>query len=161
MVERAAAVLAWVHEELAADTPFGAMSCSMGTNAIFGPVLWHGLDAAVDYQLVTGGPFFWDINRACGVGAYDHGYCSLDGATRCTRNADCPGADSDSNSFCRFPQAIEQGEEWLYESVINHVYATRTARFSLRPRIQTRRATPPSTRAASAFAPARTGASIT
>ena len=128
MIGRVAALLAWIHANLAGDAPFGAMSCSMGTNAIFGPVVWHGLDAAIDYQLVTGGPFFWDINRACGVGAYDHGYCSLDGVTRCVRNADCPGADVDSNSFCRYPQAIEQGEEWLYESVINHVYVTRDCR---------------------------------
>lgn len=124
MIARVAALLAWVHGNLSAGKPFGAMSCSMGANAIFGPVVWHGLDDAIDYQLVTGGPFFWDINRACGLGAYDHGYCSLDGATRCTGDADCPGADADSNSFCRYPKSIEQGEEWLYESVINHVHAT-------------------------------------
>ena len=124
MTRRVAVLLAWAHEHLAGGEPFGTMSCSMGTNAIFGAVAWHGLDAAIDYQLVAGGPFFWDINRACGVGAYDHGYCSLDGATRCVENADCPGADADANSFCRRPATIEQGEEWLYESVINHVYAT-------------------------------------
>ena len=124
MVSRVAALLAWTHANLSTAAPFGAMSCSMGTNAIFGAVVWNGLDAALDYSLVTGGPFFWDINRACGVGAYDHGYCSLDGVTRCADDGDCPGSDADSNSFCRYPKSIEQGEEWLYESVINHVYAT-------------------------------------
>ena len=126
MISRVAALLAWVHANLSGGKPFGAMSCSMGTNAIFGPVIWDGLDAAIDYQLVTGGPFFWDINRACGVGAYEQGYCSLDGVTSCAENADCPGSDLDSNSFCRQPKSIEQGEEWLYESVINHVYASRS-----------------------------------
>jgi hypothetical protein len=51
----------WSHENLAGPAMFGTLGCSMGTNATFGPVLWHGMDPIVDYQLFVGGPNMWDL----------------------------------------------------------------------------------------------------
>ena len=144
-----------------------------GGQAIWHHVVQHGHQrhfrprglgrAGRRHRLPTGHrrPFFWDINRACGVGAYDHGYCSLDGVTRCANDVDCPGADVDNNSFCRYPKSIEQGEEWLYESVINHVYATQNCQILQSSANPDAPRDPAFDEGSFGFAPGRTGASTT
>jgi hypothetical protein len=38
----------------------------MGTAATCGALVWRGLDSAIDYQMLIGGPGFWDVNAGCG-----------------------------------------------------------------------------------------------
>ena len=119
--ERVAGAIAWVHENLAGSGGFGTVGCSMGAQATFGAVYWHGLDDAVDYQLFIGGPPLWDINAGCGRRAYSEGYCDADAARACVGHADCAGSGHDDGR-CVAPGTIPLAP--LYESVINHVHAT-------------------------------------
>ena len=98
---RVASVIAWSHDNLSNDAMFGTLGCSMGTNATFGPVLWHGLDPIIDYQLFVGGPNMWDLNAQCGRRHYDSGYCDYDGVTSCRNNNEC--IILDTNSQCVMP----------------------------------------------------------
>ena len=122
---RVAAIMAWIHDEMAGEAAFGTMACSMGTNAIIGPVLFHGLDDIIDYQSFTGGPFFWDVHRACNQPTtYEHGYCAADGVTVCAADEACAG----EGNFCKLPGIIANGEflfaSRLYQSAVNHMHAT-------------------------------------
>ena len=121
---RVAAIMAWIHENMAGPPAFGAMACSMGTNAIIGPVLFHGLDDIIDYQSFTGGPFFWDVHRACNLPTtYEQGFCAADGTTVCADDGQCAG----EGDFCQLPGVIANGEfefaSRLYESAVNHMHA--------------------------------------
>ena len=129
ITRRVADIMTWIHDEMVGEPAFGSMACSMGTNAILGPVLFHGLDEIIDYQSFTGGPFFWDIQRACNLpSSYRHGYCALNGTTSCESNADCGG----EANFCQFPGVIGNGENpfanRLYESAVNHMHGTDACR---------------------------------
>ena len=123
---RVAVAVAWAHENLAGPSTFGTMGCSMGAQATFGAVLWHGLDDIVDYQALGGGPPLYDINAGCGRRGYERGYCDLDGGVACTEDADCKGVSE--NSLCRVPETIPA--DWAYESVVNHAHATTACRIA-------------------------------
>ena len=120
LTRRMAAIIAWSHEQLSGGGMFGTAACSVGANATFGPVYWYGLDEVIDYQLLTGGPFLWDINAGCGRRQYELGYCAVDGVTRCTENDQC---DSQGN-YCDFTSVMGSGDEFLYEAFANHPLAT-------------------------------------
>ncbi|MFT5349685.1 MAG: hypothetical protein ACI9MF_000498, partial [Gammaproteobacteria bacterium] len=72
--KRVASLIAWSHDNLSDSNKFGTLGCSMGTNATFGPVLWHGLDPIIDYQVFVGGPNMWDLNAQCARRHYKKGY---------------------------------------------------------------------------------------
>ena len=120
LTRRMAAVIAWTHENLTGGGMFGTAACSLGSNATFGPVYWYGLDGIIDYQLLTGGPFIWDINAGCGRRKHELGYCANDGVTRCTENDQCGG----QGNYCDFTSVMGSGDEFLYEAFANHPLAT-------------------------------------
>ena len=117
---RVASVIAWVHENLAGPADFGTVGCSMGTQATLGATYWHEVDEVVDYQLMVGGPAFWDINAGCGLRSYPFGFCDLDARRACSSDADCRHLSE--RSECNRPSPIPMA--WMYESVVNHVHAT-------------------------------------
>ena len=120
LTRRMAAVVAWSHEHLSGGGMFGTAACSVGANATFGPVYWYGLDAIIDYQLLTGGPFIWDISAGCGRRRHELGYCTGDGVTRCTSAGQCGG----QGNYCDFTSVMGAGDEFLYEAFANHPLAT-------------------------------------
>lgn len=120
LTRRVASLIAWVHEHLAGAGDFGTVGCSMGTQATLGAVVYYGVDAVVDYQLMVGGPPLWDLNAGCGRRRYASGFCDLDPAEACRADADCAGLSP--RSQCIRPGPIPLA--WLYESVVNHVHAT-------------------------------------
>ena len=122
VTRRIAAIIAWVHENLAGDARLGTVGCSMGAQATFGAVYWHGIDEAVDYQLFIGGPALWDINAGCGRRTYASGHCDRDPGVACTSDADCRALGA--NSRCDRLGPIYRDNVWLYEQVVNHVHAT-------------------------------------
>ena len=126
LTKRIAAMLAWVHENLAGPSDFGTVGCSMGTQATLGAVYWHGVDDIIDYQLMVGGPGLWDVNAGCGRRVYETGYCDLDAAVSCRIDGECASAGSGSRCVKATPIPLE----WMYESVINHVHATRACTIS-------------------------------
>ena len=126
--KRVASAIAWVHDNLAGADSFGTMACSMGTNATLGPVLWYGLDDIIDYQLFSGGPFFWDVNSACARRTYEQGFCDIDGTTQCSSDADC--ASVSDTAVCRVADTIWEADYELYESVVNHTHATSACRIA-------------------------------
>ena len=123
---RVASAIAWVHENLAGPAEMGTVGCSMGAQATFGAVYWHGLDDIVDYQMFGGGPPLWDINAGCGRRSYETGHCDVDASRACSTDADC--GDLDPNSRCRMPAPIPF--DFLYESVVNHVHATQSCKIA-------------------------------
>ena len=125
---RVAAIMAWIHDNMAGEPAFGTMACSMGTNATIGPVLFHGLDDVIDYQSFTGGPFFWDVHRACNLPTtYELGYCAADGVTACAAEGEDEACTGEGN-ICKLPGVIAGGQfefaSRLYESAVNHMHAT-------------------------------------
>lgn len=118
---RVAAIMAWTHEHLSGEAMFATMGCSMGTNATFMPVLWHGLDPVVDYQLFVGGPNMWDLNAQCGRRHYEEGHCDLDPTVECREDADCAALGSDAH--CRMPRPYVEINE-IFDTFANHVHAT-------------------------------------
>ena len=125
---RVASIIAWTHEHLSADAAFGTWGCSMGTNATFGPVLWHGLDPIIDYQLFVGGPNMWDLNAQCGRRQYTEGYCDMDGVTACENNADCAALGNDAR--CRMPRPYAEIDK-VFDIFANHVHATTACRIAV------------------------------
>ena len=121
---RVASAISWVHENLAGPAEMGTLGCSMGAQATFGAVFWHGLDDIVDYQALGGGPPLWDINAGCGLRTYTEGYCDLDANVTCSTDADC--ASLSEESHCRVPEVIPF--DFLYEGVVNHVHATQNCK---------------------------------
>ena len=125
---RVAAIMSWIHDNMAGEPAFGTMACSMGTNATIAPVLFHGLDDIIDYQSFTGGPFFWDVHRACNLPTtYEQGYCAADGVTACAAEGEDEACAGEGN-FCKLPGVIAGGQfefaSRLYESAVNHMHAT-------------------------------------
>lgn len=119
--KRVASLMDWSHENLAGEAMFGSLGCSMGTNATFGPVLWHGLDPVVDYQLFVGGPNMWDLNTQCARRPYDKGFCNLDATTACTRDSDCKRVGAEAR--CAIPGPYTTIDE-TFNYMPNHVHAT-------------------------------------
>jgi hypothetical protein len=99
---RVAAVIAWAHDQLAPNVPFGLMGTSNGGLATVGAVAWHDLDARVDYHLVSSGNLAWDIAARCQrlVGAWTGpGLCETRPELDCRDHADCP-----RGGRCAFPE---------------------------------------------------------
>jgi hypothetical protein len=113
--------MTWTHDNLSGTEMFGTLGCSMGTNATFGPVLWHGLDPIVDYQVFVGGPNMWDLNAQCGRRTYEQGFCDLDGVTACKEDRDCRVLGEAAQCF-RPDQYTTIGR--LFEQLPNHIHVT-------------------------------------
>lgn len=118
---RVASVMQWVHDELSGDYRYGTLGCSMGTNATFGPVLWHGLDPVVDYQTMVGGPNMWDLNAQCGRRVYSEGYCDVDGITPCSSDAQC--AAIATGAKCAIPGEYTTIDR-LFAQLPDHIHKT-------------------------------------
>lgn len=119
--ERVASVMAWSHDNLSDTAMFGTLGCSMGTNATFGPVLWHGLDPIVDYQAFVGGPNMWDLNAQCGRRTYEQGFCDTDGTTQCASDKDCQSLGDAGR--CVVPDRYTT-IDLLFNQLPNHIHAT-------------------------------------
>ena len=119
--KRVASIIAWSHNNLSSTEMFGTLGCSMGTNATFGPVLWHGLDAIIDYQLFVGGPNMWDLNAQCGRRHYTQGYCDVDGSTMCSIDSDCRNQGADSHCTAPGPYTTI---DLTFEQLPNHIHVT-------------------------------------
>lgn len=117
--KRVASMIKWTHENLTDSNMFGTLGCSMGTNATFGPVLWHGLDPIIDYQLFVGGPNMWDLNAQCGRRVYEKGYCDYDGVTSCVNDNDCYALGEES--ICTRPDEYTTIDK-LFEEFPNHIH---------------------------------------
>ena len=118
---KVASVINWVHENVSEDNMFGTFGCSMGTNATFGPVLWHGLDPIIDYQMFVGGPNMWDLNTQCKRREYSSGYCDLDGVTQCRSDNECSSlGENASCSIAGHYTTIDK----LFQQMPNHVHLT-------------------------------------
>ena len=119
--KRVASVIAWSHDNLSDAAMFGTLGCSMGTNATFGPVLWHGLDPIIDYQVFVGGPNMWDLNAQCGRRSYEEGFCDIDGTTSCKSDADCSAVGEVAQCFKpdRYTTI-----DLLFNQLPNHIHAT-------------------------------------
>jgi hypothetical protein len=126
--KRVAGVIDWVHSRIAGDAAFATSGCSMGTNATFLPVLWHGLDPIIDYQLFVGGPNMWDLNAHCGRRQYASGHCDFDGVTACTTDDECN--TEREGSQCRKPGSYAHIGD-LFAEFANHVHNTDACSFSL------------------------------
>ncbi|MFT5132871.1 MAG: hypothetical protein ACI9SC_001339 [Gammaproteobacteria bacterium] len=119
--KRVASLIAWSHDNLSDSNKFGTLGCSMGTNATFGPVLWHGLDPIIDYQVFVGGPNMWDLNAQCARRHYKKGYCDLDGVTNCSRDDDCLSLDKTAHCVKPGPYTTI---DLLFNQLPNHIHAT-------------------------------------
>ena len=119
--KRVASVMAWSHENLSDQAMFGTLSCSMGTNATFGPVLWHGLNPIINYQVFVGGPNMWDLNAQCGRRQYEQGFCDIDGTTPCKNDSDCRFASESAQ--CTKPDSYTT-IDLLFNQLPNHIHAT-------------------------------------
>ncbi len=119
--KRVASVIAWSHDNLSSGSMFGTLGCSMGTNATFGPVLWHGLDPIIDYQLFVGGPNMWDLNTQCKRRTYTKGYCDYDGVTACRSDTECKSVDA--NARCAIPSHYTTIDR-LFAQLPNHIHTT-------------------------------------
>ena len=119
--KRVASLMAWTHENLSNDRMFGTLGCSMGTNATFGPVLWHGLDPIVDYQAFVGGPNMWDLNAQCGRRQYEKGFCDMDATTPCEQDSDCRSVDEAAQ--CAIPDRYTT-IDLLFNQLPNHIHVT-------------------------------------
>ena len=100
---------------------FGTLGCSMGTNATFGPVLWHGLDPIIDYQLFVGGPNMWDLNAQCRRRHYTKGYCDYDASRACTADSDCRAVHDKAQ--CAIPSHYTTIAR-LFAQLPNHIHVT-------------------------------------
>ena len=123
--KRVASVITWSHDNISNNEIFATAGCSMGTNATFGPVLWHGLDPIIDYQVLVGGPNIWDFNAQCGLRTYDSGFCDMDGVTTCSTDSDCSTVDE--NSQCVWSEMYPTIPV-AFKSMPDHVHATNTCR---------------------------------
>ena len=118
---KVASVIDWVHENISSDNMYATFGCSMGTNATFGPVLWHGLDPVIDYQMFVGGPNMWDLNAQCRRRVYTSGYCDLDGQTPCQSDSECSLLGTNAScSIAAHYTTIDR----LFQEMPNHVHAT-------------------------------------
>ncbi|HUJ57250.1 MAG TPA: hypothetical protein VLX92_02105 [Kofleriaceae bacterium] len=134
LTARPAAAIQWVKDHFAAGQKLGTVGSSMGTAATFGAHVWQGLDAILDYQMLIGGPGFWDVNLGCGRVHQAAGFCDVDAAP-CTGNAMssfgnddpvCPGSDTTNNCRVATVMAPQTGSPTgsAYDDIINYVGMT-------------------------------------
>lgn len=119
---RPAAVMKWIFLNLAA-APFSTVGCSGGSIATYYPRHWHGLDAALRYQLLSGGPVMSKIQAACGAAAQGTGRCTRSPTTECTTTAAC-GANGGTCS----PYAWKRPDLVMaaVRGTIDHLHASAT-----------------------------------
>ena len=101
--KRVAAIIAWVHENLAGNEAFATAGCSMGSNATFLARLWHGLDPIIDYQLFVGGPNNWDFNAHCSRREYTQGIVTQTGPALVPPTASVPRLLQEASAECPGP----------------------------------------------------------
>jgi hypothetical protein len=128
-VARPAAAIQWVKDHFAAGKKLGTVGSSMGTAATFGAHVWYGLEPILDYQMLIGGPGFWDVNAGCGRVHIGAGFCDVDVAA-CTGNPSSSFGNDDplcsgTTNHCRVPtvMAPRQGGS-AYNDCINYVGMT-------------------------------------
>jgi len=85
---RPAAVIKWVRANLA-TAPISTAGCSGGSIATYYPRHWHGLDPALRYQLLSGGPVMSKIQAGCGSSEKGKGRCTLTPTIECTSDTAC------------------------------------------------------------------------
>jgi hypothetical protein len=126
---RPAAAIQWVKDNFAQGKKLGTVGASMGTIATFGAHVWYGLDSIIDYQMLIGGPGYWDVNAGCGRVHISAGFCDAD-VSPCTGNPrssygnDDPTCGTATNN-CRVPTIMApQGTGSAYDNIINYVGAT-------------------------------------
>jgi len=128
---RPAAAIQWIKDNFAAGVKLGTVGSSMGTAATFGAHVWYGLDPILDYQMLIGGPGFWDVNAGCGRVHIAAGHCDAD-VSACTGNAfssygnDDPTCDATATNHCRVPtvMAPRGATGSSYNDCINYVGVT-------------------------------------
>jgi hypothetical protein len=105
--QRPAAVFDWVNAYLnPEDNQLGLVGCSRGSDAVFASRYWHGLDAIIDYMMLSGGPPSADIYESCQARPVSEagGLCALEVETEgdlpiCHQDADCGGNLCDAWQF--------------------------------------------------------------
>ena len=125
---RPAAAIQWVKQNFAVGKKLGTVGASFGTIATFGPHVWYGLESIIDYQMLIGGPPYWDVNMGCGRAHTSAGHCDVDVAP-CTGNPnssygnDDPACGADATNQCRVPTIMAQlaGAESEFDNAINYV----------------------------------------
>jgi hypothetical protein len=78
----------WVALNLA-QGPFSTVGCSGGSIATYYPRHWYGLDVALKYQLLMGGPVMARIEAGCRGGASFRGRCVASPEVECNTDGDC------------------------------------------------------------------------
>jgi hypothetical protein len=131
-VARPAAAIQWVKDNFAVGHKLGTVGSSMGTIATFGSHVWYGLEPIIDYQMLIGGPGYWDVNAGCGRIHISAGYCDVD-ASPCTGNPmssygnNDPACGTAATNNCRVPTImapLNGGAASAYDAIINYVGAT-------------------------------------
>jgi hypothetical protein len=126
---RAAAAIRWVKDNFAAGHRLGTVGSSMGTASTFGAHVWNGLDSIIDYQMLIGGPGFWDVNAGCGRVHTSAGHCDVDVAA-CTGNPNSDFGNDDpacgpATNNCRVPTVMAPTATGsAYNDAINYVGVT-------------------------------------
>lgn len=130
LAARPAAAIQWVKDNMATGHKLGTVGSSMGTAATFGAHVWYGLEPIIDYQMLIGGPGFWDVNAGCGRVHIGAGFCDAD-VSPCTGNPNSSYGDDDptcgtATNSCRVPtvMAPTAGGGSAYNNCINYVGMT-------------------------------------
>jgi hypothetical protein len=129
LTARPAAAIRWVKDNFAAGKRLGTVGSSMGTAATFGAHVWNGLESAIDYQMLIGGPGFWDVNAGCGRVHTSAGHCDVDVAS-CTGNPNSSFGNNDpscgpATNNCRVPTVMAPTATGsAYNDAINYVGVT-------------------------------------
>lgn len=129
LTARAAAAIRWVKNNFAVGRKLGTVGSSMGTASTFGAHVWQGLDSIIDYQMLIGGPGFWDVNAGCGRIHTSVGHCDVD-VSPCVGNPnsdfgnDDPACTTPTNN-CRVPTVMAPTNNGsAYNDAINYVGVT-------------------------------------
>jgi hypothetical protein len=126
---RPAAAIRWVKDNFGAGHKLGTVGSSMGTAATFGAHVWNGLESAIDYQMLIGGPGFWDVNAGCGRFHTSAGHCDVDVAP-CVGNPNSSYGNDDPTcgtptNHCRVPTVMAPTATGsAYNDCINYVGVT-------------------------------------
>ena len=119
---RPAAAIQWVKDNFAQGKKLGTVGASMGTIATFGAHVWYGLDSIIDYQMLIGGPGYWDVNAGCGRVHIAAGHCDED-VSACTGNPRSSYGDDDptcGDTDEQLPRAHDHGAGGYRQRVRQH-----------------------------------------
>jgi hypothetical protein len=129
LTARPAAAIRWIKDNFAAGQRLGTVGSSMGTAATFGAHVWNELESVIDYQMLIGGPGFWDVNKGCGRVHSAAGHCDVDVAP-CTGNPNSSFGNNDpacgpTTNNCRVPTVMAPTQTGsAYNDAINYVGVT-------------------------------------